>query len=335
MTMKPGRGFSYAHHGEILQGAFRSKRGSLRQGLISLPCDLFWSEAFFTPDASGTVSVRPSDKWKTRRAAELALRRLGMKGAGGVVEIRSRIPEKMGLGSSTSNVVAAARAVGNAFGANFSAEDIASIAVQAEGASDPVFFENRFVLFAQREGRIIRSLPRMIPDMEILGFNLAPRGKGVDTLALTLPAYTPAEIEIFEELSRLFALGLEREDLAMIGEVATRSARINQNYLRLKNYARAEIIGRKMGAHGVQIAHSGYVAGLMFSPGGSYSPEARRGIDELRRELGIKAFWRFRTEKNRRPGGRSDPGGRPDRQDWEPATVSGESIGLGRVSLSK
>jgi uncharacterized protein involved in propanediol utilization len=299
--MKPGRGFSYAHHGEILQGAFRSERGSLRQGLISLPCDIFWSEAFFWPDASGAVSVCPSDKWKTRRAAEVALRRLGMKNIGGTVDVRSRIPEKMGLGSSTSNVAAAIRAVGDAFGTKFSSEDIAAIAVEAEGASDPLFFGNRFVLFAQREGRIIRALPRSVPDIEILGFNLSPRGGGIDTLALTLPAYTLGEIEAFEELSRLFALGLEREDLAMIAEVATRSARINQNYLGLKNFARAEIIGQNMGALGVQIAHSGYVVGLMFPPGGSHSPEARRGIDALRRELGIKTFWRFRTGKNSNP----------------------------------
>jgi uncharacterized protein involved in propanediol utilization len=297
--MKTGHGFAHAHHGEILQGVFRSNEGVLKQGLITLPCGIFRSKAHFFPDNSGDVHVSPADRWKTRRAAELALRRLDLNGVGGLVEIHSRIPEKLGLGSSTSNVVAAIRAVADAFSAEFTLEDIAAISVEAEGASDPIFFENRFVLFAQREGEIIHSLPHTFPEFEILGFNLAHRGEGVDTLALPVPSYTTEEVERFRELFLLFQRGLGLEDLALLGEVATESARMNQKYLCLEGFPLVEKIAERSGALGVQIAHSGSVAGLMFPPGGSYSPEAHRGLGELRRELGIENFWRFHTGAER------------------------------------
>ncbi len=297
--MKSGYGFAHAHHGEILQGVFRTEKGGLRQGLITLPCGIFRSKARFFPDTTGETRVFPADRWKTRRAAELALRRLDLNGIGGLVEIHSRIPEKLGLGSSTSNVVAAIRAVADAFSAEFTLEDIAAISVEAEGASDPIFFENRFVLFAQREGEIIHSLPRTFPEFEVLGFNLAPRGEGVDTLALSVPSYTAEEVEKFQELFLIFQRGLGLEDLALLGGVATESARMNQKYLPLEGFPLVEKIAKSSGALGVQIAHSGSVAGLMFPPGGSFSPEAHRGLGELRRELGIENFWRFRTGAGR------------------------------------
>ena len=84
---------------------------------------------------SSDIAAGPGGKWKARRAAEIALARLGRGGAGGRLTLRCRAPERLGLGSSTSDAVAAIRAVANAFGARVSAEEISAIAVEAEPES--------------------------------------------------------------------------------------------------------------------------------------------------------------------------------------------------------
>jgi hypothetical protein len=107
-------------------------------------------------------------------------------------------------------------------------------------------------------------------------------------------------VEKFQELFLLFQQGLGLEDLTLLGRAATESARMNQKYLRLEGFPQVEKIAESSGALGVQIAHSGSVVGLMFPPGGSCSPGALQGLDELRYELGIRNFWRFRTGTGRR-----------------------------------
>ena len=168
--MNFGYGFAPAHHGEMLQGVFRSSGGSFRQGLISLPCDLFWSETFFLSDSSGVVRVQPANKWKSRRAAEIALAYLGKRSAGGRLFISSRVPEKLGLGSSSSDVVAAVRAVASSFKIRLSPEEISRISIQAEIPQDIVSSAARTsIRWLWREDEFYRKyLKDLISDNAIL-----------------------------------------------------------------------------------------------------------------------------------------------------------------------
>ena len=290
-----GRGFAHAHHGEFLQGVFRSPGGARRRGLVSLPCGIFGSEASFVYRPKGALIAGPGGKWKARRAAEIALARLGRGGAGGRLTIRCRAPERLGLGSSTSDAVAAIRAVADALGARFSAEEISSIAVEAERASDPAAYGRRCLLFAQREGEVIEDFRRPVPDFEVIGFNADPAGRGVDTLKLSPPAYSTAEIDRCDAILAAFRTALERGDLAGAAGAATRSARLNQRHLRLNGFDLIEETAGRIGALGIQIAHSGSVAGFLFPPGGAAHPDLAKGLAALRSEIGIAGFWRFRT----------------------------------------
>ena len=52
--------------------------------------------------------------------------------------------------------------------------------------------------------------------------------------------------------------------MALLGRVATASSRINQRYLPKPVLDELLALCRRLGGHGVQVAHSGTVAGLIF-----------------------------------------------------------------------
>lgn len=292
----PRRGFgsSVAHHGEILQGAVEEGDGRLRHGLVSLRCKIFSSDASFVP-AGGAVVVKPGWKVKARRAAELALARLHPSCRGGRLTVSSNIPPRWGLGSSTSDVTAAIRAVAAAFGQNLPAEVVADLSVQAEVASDSTMFDDRAVLFAFRDGYVIEDFGGRLPPLEVFGFNTDVTGAGVDTLNYPLARYTRVEVEALRPLVELLRRAVRSQDPRLVGQVASASARINQRYLRMRHYDYLERLVGRVGALGLQVAHSGTVAGLLFDP---QAPEVEEQIGHARAllsEIGIASAWRFQT----------------------------------------
>jgi uncharacterized protein involved in propanediol utilization len=303
-----GTGHAHGHHGEILQGAFRVG-DSVRRGLVTLPCPSYWSEATVTlePDPVGGLSVRPAWKTKARRAVAMTLDALEVKGVGGTVSIASNIAPGRGCGSSTSDVAAAVRATLRALGRSVSSEGIARLAVAAEGASDATFWD-RPVLFAQRHGHVIEDYKSRLPPLEVLAFETAPDGAGIDTLALPAPRYGNGEIRAFEELRSSLRLALERSEARGIAAVATRSALINQRYLPQPGLEEIAELARRVGAIGIQVAHSGEVGGVLFEPGPSLEWGVRRAQRELE-VLGLRP-WRFTPRARAADGrGRVEPAG--------------------------
>lgn len=290
-----GRGYSTAHHGEILQGVVEGADGALRPGLVSLRCNIFASEATFEPGAGG-VSVTPGWKVKALRAAELTLAEFGCDARGGRLSLRSNIPPCWGLGSSTSDVTAAIQAVGDAFGLDLAAEVIADLAVRAEVASDSTMFEDRGVLFAFRGGYVIEDFGGCFPPLEVLGFNTDVTGSGVDTLSFPMARYTPEEVDALRPLVEMLRQSVRLQDPRLVGAVASASARINQSHLPKRHYDYLEKLVERAGALGLQVAHSGTVAGLLFDP---HADAVARQVEEARAllaEVGIAPVWRFRTD---------------------------------------
>ena len=294
-SLKTGRGTAAAHHGEIFQGVLEGASGRLQRGLVSLPCSIFRSEATFYPDLSGVVRVDPVWKIKTQNAVKLALDFLGKHGWGGRLKTRSNVPVGWGLGSSTSDVTAAIRAVADAFRDRVTPKDIAHLAVRAETASDSLMFDERMVLFAQREGVIIEDFNGLLPEIEVLGFNTDPSGNGVNTLDFIPVRYSWWEIEAFRPLIGRLRRAVETQDPYCIGEVATASAKINQKHLPKPRYDEVLLIKDRVGALGLQVAHSGTVVGLLFDPLDSRKDCQIRQAQTLLESLGFDQCWRFRT----------------------------------------
>lgn len=290
-----GHGSCIAHHGEILQGVFPGPDGSLHRGLVTLPCHKLRSIAVFHPYGCRGLSVSPPWRVKALSAARLTFAYLDLPLVEGVLTIHADIPVGWGLGSSTSDVIAAIRAVACAFQRRLAPEVLAEIAVQAEVASDSVMFEDRAILFAQRDGLVLEEFGRGLPALQVLGLNADLDGNGVDTLLMRPAEYSPWEIEAFRPLLGLLRRALHDQDAKLLGRVASASARINQCHLPKPRFDRLERLAEAVGAVGLQVAHSGSVIGVLFEID---SPEVEERIEEARArasEIGFGSPWRFTT----------------------------------------
>ncbi|TCP54477.1 threonine kinase [Tumebacillus sp. BK434] len=292
---KAGYGLAICHHGEILQGKFYDADGTLRRGLVTLPCDQYQAGAHFVPDASGILTVEPSFKKKALRAALVTLENLKERKVGGRLVVDSDIPEGWGLGSSTGDVVATIMAVANALEIELSEERIGALAVESETAADSIMFIDRCVLFAQRDGLVIEDFGGQFPAFEVLGFNTEPNSNGVDTLAFEPANYNVQEIDRFVKLRDIMRRAVQLQDAKLIGQVATESSEINQNYLPKLRFDDLQKLGLQIGSVGLQMAHSGTVGGFMFEPGAACLDERMAEATAKLVEWGFEITCRFQV----------------------------------------
>jgi uncharacterized protein involved in propanediol utilization len=207
--------------------------------------------------------------WKVHNAAVSSMAAFATEhsqAVGGSVSIASAVPRGIGMGSSTADVTATIRAVANFHGVTPSAEEIAKLAVQAELASDPIMIDDRLVLFAHRDGVVLETFGRRFPPMVVVGCDADPYANGIDTVALSPAAYTVDDIDTFRHLRAELRAAVARGDVARLGRVATASALISQRFLAKPTFEFLLDTCRRCGGCGVQVAHSGTVAGIIFDP---------------------------------------------------------------------
>lgn len=236
------------------------------------------------------LEVRPASKKKVHRAVILTLDAIGVAGYVGSVNVTNNIAPRRGYGSSTADVTAAITAVLKAFERVLPVERIARLTVSAEGASDGTLWD-RPVLFAQREGRLVEDFGQALPPMRVLAFDSAACGLGVDTLALEPACYDDADLDEFMMLRSQLRVALRQGDLRAIGAVATASAEINQRHLPVPAFTELKDLAQACGAAGLQVAHSGDVAGFIFDTAPRMDGAEQGGHDELSTR-GLKP-WRF------------------------------------------
>jgi hypothetical protein len=170
------------------------------------------------------------------------------------------------MGSSTADVTATIRAIADFHGTRPSAEKIGQLAVQAECASDPIMIDDRVVLFAHREGRVLESMGRALPRMIVVGCITDPVAGGIDTVALPPAAYSADDVEAFCFLRAETQAAVSAGDVARLGRVATASALISQRFLAKPALEFLLDVCKRCTGCGVQVAHSGTVAGVIFDP---------------------------------------------------------------------
>lgn len=242
--------------GELVQG--QTVAGE--DFLVTFPVALF-SRARAIINDSGIV-IGPKRKPKARRMASLVLQRLGLANAGAVLEIDCGVPEGKGCASSTADVVAAARAICDATQLTLEPGEIAELAVQIE-PSDGVMWDS-VVAFNHRAGRLLRHLGKL-PELGLVAIDL---GGHVDTVQFNRRPkdYSPVERRMCQEALDQAALAIERSDIQLLGEACTQSARIHQRVLHKPELQGLIEIVDETGGAGVNVAHSGTVVGLLFTP---------------------------------------------------------------------
>jgi uncharacterized protein involved in propanediol utilization len=264
-----GIGWAPAHHGELLQGTFAQGDGRTHRALVTLPLPHLGSNAVFHPSQDHWGVIGTPELAKVRRAAARALREFGSHpgtAKGGHIEITSDVPRGIGMGSSTSDVTATIRAVANYHGVFLSPEEVGRLAVAAECASDSIMIDDRVVLFAHRDGLVLETFGPALPSMIVLGCDTDP-GRVVDTLAMRPAEHDEHEVAAFGVLRAALRRAIALGDVGLLGRVATASTVLNERYLPKPRLAELLALLRTHGGCGIQVAHSGTVAGLIFAPG--------------------------------------------------------------------
>jgi uncharacterized protein involved in propanediol utilization len=262
-----GQGSATAHHGEILQGVFHDGKGHLKRALVTLQCPGWKSYAIFYPSSQQDGITCAPGMWKVHCAAVLSMAEFSSDrslATGGYMEIRSEVPRGIGMGSSTADVTAAIRAIADFHGVTPTAEEIGRIAVQAERASDPIMIDDRVVLFSHHEGIVLETFGRRLPSIIVVGCDADPGAGSIDTIALPPAAYSAEDIETFRLLRADLRAAVATGNVAKLAQVATSSAFISQRFLPKSAFDFLVDLGSRTGGSGIQVAHSGTVAGVIF-----------------------------------------------------------------------
>lgn len=292
-----GMGRSFGTFGELLQGMLPD--GS--RFLVTLPLARY-TTACFRPAASGPVRVVPPHKEKARRLVEAVLCDFGVT-TGGLLRLTSQLPEGKGLGSSSADLVAAARAVAAAYQIPLSSRRLGQLMAAIE-PSDGLMFPG-VVSYYHRQGELRRFLGTL-PELAIVAVD---EGGMVDTQGFNQrPAlYSLQDRQQYQELLLSMEQAIPAGDLATIGECATRSAVMHQRVLPKRHLGLFLELRHRYGALGVVAAHSGTYLGLLFPGGGAGSGGASAARDHLTC-IGLQAHVLYthahgKRRRNRQPGG--------------------------------
>lgn len=252
-----GMGSAFGTCGELLQGVMAENNLDF---LVTLPIRA-GSTAVFEPDPRlDCVHVHPPHKTKSRRLAELVLRRRGIPG-GGRLHLCCELPEGKGLASSSADLVATARAVIGATGHDADPLEIESY-LRAIEPSDGVMYPG-VVAFYHRQVRLHTWLG-LPPPLTIV---TADEGGAIDTITFNRAPkpFTAADKNEYSSLLQTLTAALAEQDTAAIGYVATRSAIMN-SALRPRGHLDTTIAeARSIGALGVVVAHSGTTIGMLLA----------------------------------------------------------------------
>ncbi|MEV6813967.1 kinase [Micromonospora sp. NPDC051296] len=251
-----GVGAAYGTFGELLQGRLPEDDGDF---LVTFPVAR-WSVATFRTDPGVTgVKVWPPHKRKGARLAEMIIAETGER-IGAHLSLDSGLPEGKGMASSSADLVATARAVGNALGVDMPPERIESHLREIE-PTDGVLYPG-IVAYHHRQVRL-RAMLGALPSMTVVGVD---EGGEVDTVAFNqLPKpFSAADRREYAWLLARMADAVRARDLAEVGRIATRSAEMNQILRPFTMLSDMVDVCERVGGLGVVAAHSGTMLGILL-----------------------------------------------------------------------
>ena len=253
---KVGLGRANGTFGEFLQGRFNQSKRSF---IITLPIQLYSYAKYIPSEDFHDVFVMPTRKTKAYRLTKLLKEKFAIQ-EGGILVIKSEIPEGKGLASSSADLVAAARAFLNAYQLTISDAELGLLLSRIE-PTDGVMY-NEIVAFCSQEGTCIEHLGQL-PKFYLIGID---EGGTVDTLEYNkyVDKYLHDEEIDFNRLLEEMITAFKSKDIYAIGNLATKSAEINQRILIKQDLNTLIDIKDRYSLPGVVIAHSGTYSGLIL-----------------------------------------------------------------------
>ncbi len=269
---------AFATFGELLQGVLPDVEDG--DFLVTLPIAR-WSMARFEPDPqSPGVSVHPAHKSKALTLTGMILRDVSWPG-GGRLRIESTLPEGKGLASSSADLVATARAVGNALGVPMPPRRIETYLAAIE-PTDGVLYP-AIVAYHHRSVRL-RARLGSLPSMAVVGID---EGGEVDTVAFNaIPKrFTAGDRREYARLLGRATRAVADRDLAEVGRVASASAWMNQSLRHKSSLAGMTRICENVGGLGVVVGHSGTTVGILLDTAGPEFPAQLAAAAQAGQEL--------------------------------------------------
>lgn len=240
--------------------------------LVTLPIDLHSRASFTVTSETRELSVWPESSWKVLSGVTALLRRYGLPEQGRL-RLQSDIPRGKGLASSTSDLVAACRAVASHYGLSLDL-DVLETTLRDIEPSDGVMYEG-VVAYRHREGRLLEHLGP-VPALTLVAID---EGGEIETLAHNARTldYSATERDEYAELLTQLRHALQNDDVETLGTVGTRSALLNQRLLPKRWFDAMRSIARDIRAAGVVAAHSGTYLGIMIDASGAqHDAQVRR-----------------------------------------------------------
>ncbi len=228
--------------------------------MVTCPIDLYSAATVVVREGTGRI-CGPRHCPKAVQAVALTLDRFGLDGLDVDLSLDSPIPRGKGMASSTADIVASVAATGAALGRATDAELEADIALMIE-PSDGTMLPG-IALFDHVQGQVRRSIGDP-PPMSILVLEF---DQGLDTVAFNSIDRTETlrlRSESFRESLSLIEAGVATADTELIGRGASLSASTYQDVLAKPELPQVFALADAAGAVGVNVAHSGTVAGLLF-----------------------------------------------------------------------
>lgn len=277
-----------SHAGEVLQGAVRRPDG-IHRLLFSLPAPTLWTKAELIATPGCALSINPHWASKTLSAARLLLSRLGFTEPEAVIRLTTNIPLAKGCGSSTTDILAALRAILAYQRITVAEEELARLIVDAERASDGSIL-SRPALFRHREGVVDQYLPGVQPNVRVIVIDSQP-GEIVPTEQMPRARYSEDQLGFFAVLIGRLNRAFRLSNPSDFGAVATASARISQQFLPKPHLEEIISLVQQVGGYGVAVAHSGTIISAILPP--QCPQESLVRVYGSVRELGMEIVTEF------------------------------------------
>lgn len=287
-----GVGTAFGTFGELLQGVLED--GS--DFLVTFPIARSAKAVFHLRADDSRVRVEPGERRKAALLATRVLRHFGHPG-GGVLRLSGDLPIGKGLASSSADLVATGRAVANSLGVRLDETTIEAFLRDIE-PTDGVMYSG-IVSYHHRAVRLRRRMG-FLPPLTVVAHD---EGGMVDTVAFNQLA-KPFSAEDRKEYGALLDRLTEAvaiADLRTVGQVATRSAEMNEKLRPRDDFEAMRRICDEVDGLGLVLAHSGTTLGILLAEdwrSRSGRVEHARslcaglpGTVQVHRSLGLEDYW--------------------------------------------